>query len=29
MIKLYGFPVSDYYNMVKVALLEKLSLIHI
>ncbi len=23
MIKLYGFPVSDYYNMVKVALLEK------
>lgn len=23
MIKLYGFPVSDYYNMVKAALLEK------
>jgi len=23
MIKLYGFPISNYYNMVKMALLEK------
>ena len=23
MLKLYGFPVSNYYNMVKLALLEK------
>ena len=33
MLELYGFSVSNYYNMVKLALLEKglafLSLIHI
>ena len=23
MLKLYGFPLSNYYNMVKIALIEK------